>query len=112
MSQVQKEEYKVCLLLQVFRAMKRKHFDKLCKELERLEIIEESLGIIRVTGKFRNLLVNNIPVMVQPKIDLLNETIILSVLDVCKSVEYNLLADYCCIIKGTLLGASINKTFD
>ena len=45
----------------MFRAMKRKHFDKLCKELERFEIIEESLGMLRVTGKFRNLLVKNIP---------------------------------------------------
>ena len=57
MSQVQKEKYKLYLLLQMFRAMKRAHFDKLCKELEGFEIIEESLGMLRVTGKFRNLLV-------------------------------------------------------
>ena len=37
--------------------------------------------------------------------DMLNETIILSILEVCESVEYNQLADYCCIIKGTLFGA-------
>ena len=36
---------------------------------------------------------------------MLNETIILSILEVCDTVEYNQLADYCCIIKGTLLGA-------
>ena len=84
----------------MFRAMKRKHFDKLCKELERLEIIEESLGMIRVTGKFRNLLVKNIPKQAPPEIDMLNETIILSVLEVCETVEYNQLADYCCILYG------------
>ena len=93
----------------MFRTMKRKHFDKwfygVCKELERLEIIEESLGMIRVTGKFRNLLVKNIPKQAPPEIDMLYETIILSVLEVCETVEYNQLADYCCIIKGTLLGA-------
>ena len=95
----------------MFRAMKRAHFDKLCKELEGLEIIEGSLGMIRVTGKFRNLLVKNIPKQAPPEIDMLNETIILSILEVCETVEYNQLADYCCVIKGTLLG-SINKTFD
>ena len=111
MWQVQKEKYKICLLFQMFRAMKRKHFDKLCKELERFEIIEESLGMLRVTGKFRNLLVKNIPKQAPPEIDMLNETIILSILEVCEPLEYNHLADYCCIIKGTLLG-SINKTLD
>ena len=93
--------------------MKRNHFDKLCKELEGFEIIEESLGMLRVTGKFRNLLVENIPKHNKwRENDMLNETIILSILEVCESVEYNQLADYCCIIKGTLLGASFNKTFD
>ena len=89
----------------MFRAMKRKHFDKLCKELEGFEIIEESLGMLRVTGKFRNLLVKNIPKQKWRENDMLNETIILSILEVCETVEYNQLADYCCIIKGTLLGA-------
>ena len=95
----------------MFRAMKRKHFDKLCKELEGFEIIEESLGMLRVTGKFRNLLVKNIPDGYWGKDDRLNETIILSILEVCEPLEYNHLADYCCVIKGTLLG-SINKTLD
>ena len=85
--------------------MIRKHFDKLCKELEGFGIIEESLGMLRVTGKFRNLLVKNIPKQAPAEIDILNETIILSVLELCDTVEYNQLADYCCIIKGTLLGA-------
>ena len=95
----------------MFRAMKRKHFDKLCKELEGFEIIEESLGMLRVTGKFRNLLVKNIPKQKWRENDMLNETIILSILEVCEPLEYNHLADYCCVIKGTLLG-SINKTLD
>ena len=107
--------------------MKRKRFDKLCEELEGLEVIEESLGMIRITGKFRNLLVKNIPdtgLNYNPSTgllsavgqkwhenDKLNETIILSILEVCDTLEYNHLADYCCVIKGTLLG-SINKTLD
>ena len=103
----------------MFRAMKRKRFDKLCEELEGLEVIEESLGMIRITKKFRNLLVKNIPEGYCPltlsiregKDDRLNETIILSILEVCEPLEYNHLADYCCVIKGTLLG-SINKTLD
>ena len=95
----------------MFRAMKRKRFDKLCEELEGLEVIEESLGMIRITKKFRNLLIKNIPDSYWGKNDRLNETIILSILEVCEPLEYNHLADYCCVIKGTLLG-SINKTLD
>ena len=83
--------------------MKRTHFDKLCKELEQWEIIEESLGMLRLTGKFRKLLVKNISKQPNPEMhDILNETIVLSVLDITGTAEYNQLADYCCIIKGTM----------
>ena len=88
--------------------MKRRHFDKLCKELEQWEIIEESLGMLRLTGKFRNLLVKNFPIsgVLPYKFTFtetnLDESIILSILDITGSAEKNQLADYCCIIKGTL----------
>ena len=86
--------------------MKRAHFDKLCKELEQWEIIEESLGMMRLTTKFRKLLVKNFNESntVDEDEDV-QESIILSVLDVIGTVERNQLADYCCIIKGTLPNA-------
>jgi len=81
--------------------MKRAHFDKLCKELEQWEITEESLGMIRLTTKFRKLLVKNFNESKTVEEDV-HESIILSVLDVIGTVEHNQLADYCCIIKGTM----------
>lgn len=79
--------------------MKRAHFDKLCKKLEQWEITEESLGMIRLTTKFRKLMIKNL------EEDKVNESIILSVLEVIGTVEHNELADYCCIIKGSLPNA-------
>jgi len=94
--------------------MKKAHFVKLCKELEQWEIIEQSLGMIRLTTKFRKLLVKNfnesktdedIEVVKLGKYHATVNSfgpIVLSVLDVIGTVEQNQLADYCCIIKGTL----------
>jgi len=79
--------------------MKKAHFVKLCKELEQWEIIEQSLGMIRLTTKFRKLLVKNFN---ESKTDEDTEPIVLSVLDVIGTVEQEQLCDYCCIIKGTL----------
>jgi len=79
--------------------MKRAHFDKLCKELERLEITEESLGMIRLTTKFRKLMIKNLDE------DDVTKSIILSVLEVMGTAEHNQLAEYCCIIKGALPNA-------
>jgi len=84
--------------------MKKAYFDKLCKELEQWEIIEQSLGMIRLTTKFRKLLVKNFN---ESKTDedeptVLDEPIVLSVLDVIGTVEQEQLCDYYCIIKGML----------
>jgi len=84
--------------------MKQAYFDKLCKELEQWEIIEQSLGMIRLTTKFRKLLVKNFN---ESKTDE-DEPIILSVLDVIGTVEQEQLCDYYCIIKGTLPHAMHN----
>tara|TARA_R100001086_G_scaffold40159_1_gene17699 strand:- start:235 stop:492 length:258 start_codon:yes stop_codon:yes gene_type:complete len=79
--------------------MKKAYFDKLCKELEEWEIIEQSLGMIRLTTKFRKLIVKN---FIESKTDKDAEPIVLSVLDVIGTVEQERLCDYYCIIKGTL----------
>jgi len=79
--------------------MKKAYFDKLCKELEQWEIIEQSLGMIRLTTKFKKLIVKN---FIESKTDKDAEPIVLSVLDVIGTVEQELLCDYYCIIKGTL----------
>ena len=39
--------------------MKLSHFNKLCKKLEEWEIIEQSLGMIRLTRKFKKLMIKN-----------------------------------------------------
>ena len=84
--------------------MKPEHYEKLLKELKQLEIIEESLGMIRLTAKFRELLVKNFN-NDKPVDDNIHESIILSVLDVIGTAEHNQLSDYCCIVKGTLPNA-------
>jgi len=79
--------------------MKRAYYEKLLKELKQLEIIEESLGMVRLTAKFRELLVKNSD-NDKPVDDNIHESIILSVLDVIGTAEHNQLADYCCIVNG------------
>jgi len=79
--------------------MERKHFDKLCKELEELKITQESLGMIRLTTKFRELLIENSDDS-KPVNDNISEAIILSVLNVTGELSHDKLADYCCILYG------------
>ena len=50
--------------------------------------------MIRLTTKFKKLIIKNL------EEDKLDESIILSVLEVMGTVEHNELADYCCIIHG------------
>jgi len=82
--------------------MKRSHFNKLCKKLEEWEIIEQSLGMTRLTTKFKKLMIKNFKEGESDKSIVLegelNKSVILSVLEVMGSVEHNELADYCCII--------------
>ena len=82
--------------------MKRSHFNKLCKKLEEWEIIEQSLGMIRLTRKFNKLIIKNFKegesdksIVLEGELD---KSVILSVLEVMGSVEQNELSDYCCVI--------------
>tara|TARA_R110000751_G_scaffold60201_2_gene125848 strand:- start:779 stop:1087 length:309 start_codon:yes stop_codon:yes gene_type:complete len=92
--------------------MKRSHFNKLCKKLEEWEIIEQSLGMIRLTRKFNKLIIKNFKegesdksIVLEGELDKsivlegeLDKSVILSVLEVMGSVEQNELSDYCCVI--------------
>ena len=82
--------------------MKRSHFNKLCKKLEECEIIEQSLGMTRLTRKFNKLIIKNFKEGESDKSIVLDKSVILSVLEVMGTVEHNELADYCCIINSML----------
>jgi len=77
--------------------MKRAYCEKLLKELKQLEILEESLGMIRITTNFKKLLVKNSDED-RPVDDNIHESIILSLLDVTGTLSHDKLADYCCLI--------------
>jgi len=81
--------------------MKHQHFYKLCKELTELKITEENLGMIRLTTKFRESLIENSDDS-KPVDANISEAIILSVLDVTGECSQDKLADYCCILNGMI----------